>query len=57
MSGVVMLPEIATSSVLWLPLTVGIYWASSELHRRVGKSPLLNPTLRRSPPSAPRWSP
>lgn len=40
-----MLPEIATSSVLWLPLTVGIYWASSELHRRAGKSPLLNPTL------------
>jgi predicted murein hydrolase (TIGR00659 family) len=40
-----MLPKIATSSVLWLPFTVGIYWASSELHRRAGKSPLLNPTL------------
>ncbi len=40
-----MLPKIATSSVLWLPLTVGVYWIASELYRLAGKSPLLNPTL------------
>ena len=40
-----MLPNIATSPVLWLPLTVGVYWVASELYRRIGKSPLLNPTL------------
>jgi predicted murein hydrolase (TIGR00659 family) len=40
-----MLPEIASSSALWLPFTVGVYWVSSELHRRAGKCPLLNPTL------------
>ena len=40
-----MLPKIATSSVLWLPFTVGVYWLSAELHRRACKSPLLNPTL------------
>ena len=40
-----MLPKIATSSVLWLPLTVGVYWIASELYRLVGKSPLFNPTL------------
>lgn len=40
-----MLPKIATSPVLWLPLTVGIYWISSELHRLLGRSALLNPTL------------
>jgi predicted murein hydrolase (TIGR00659 family) len=40
-----MLPKIATSQVLWLPLTVGVYWVASELYRRLGRSPLLNPTL------------
>ena len=35
----------ATSSVLWLPFTVGIYWLSSELYQRAGKTPLLNPTM------------
>jgi len=40
-----MLPKIATSPVLWLPLTVGVYWIASELYRLLGRSPLLNPTL------------
>jgi putative effector of murein hydrolase len=38
-------PSIATSSLLWLPFTLGIYWLSTELYRRAGKAPLLNPTL------------
>src|SRR6516225_7582462 len=41
----VMLSVIATKSVLWLPFTVGIYWISSQLYWRVGRLPLLNPTL------------
>jgi predicted murein hydrolase (TIGR00659 family) len=40
-----MLSVIATKSVLWLPFTVGIYWIFSELYRRAGRLPLLNPTL------------
>jgi predicted murein hydrolase (TIGR00659 family) len=40
-----MVSLIATKSVLWLPYTVAIYWLSSELYRRTGKTPLLNPTL------------
>ena len=40
-----MLSVIATKSVLWLPFTVGIYWISSQLYWRVGRLPLLNPTL------------
>jgi predicted murein hydrolase (TIGR00659 family) len=40
-----LLPKIATSSVLWLPFTVGVYWIASELYQLIGKSPLLNPTL------------
>jgi putative effector of murein hydrolase len=40
-----MLSAIPTKSVLWLPLTVGIYWISSELSRRADRPPLLNPTL------------
>jgi predicted murein hydrolase (TIGR00659 family) len=38
-------PTIATSSLLWLPFTLGIYWLSTELYRSAGKAPLLNPTL------------
>jgi predicted murein hydrolase (TIGR00659 family) len=40
-----MLPRIMASSVLWLPLTLGIYVAACEAYRRAGKAPLLNPTL------------
>ncbi len=40
-----MLSKIATNSVLWLPLTLGIYWMATKLQKRAGKSPLLNPTL------------
>ena len=40
-----MLPKIVASSVLWLPLTLGIYIAGSGLYCRAGKAPLLNPTL------------
>jgi predicted murein hydrolase (TIGR00659 family) len=40
-----MLSAIATKAVLWLPFTIGIFWLSSELYRRAGKAPLLNPTL------------
>ena len=40
-----MLPKTVASSVLWLPLILGIYIAVSELYGRAGKAPLLNPTL------------
>lgn len=40
-----MLPKIVASSVLWLPLTLGIYIAASALYRRAGNAPSLNPTL------------
>jgi len=40
-----MLPTIATSSALWLPFTICVYWMASELYARAGKTPLLNPTL------------
>lgn len=40
-----MLPKFSASAVLWLPLTLGVYAAANELYHRVGKTPLLNPTL------------
>ena len=40
-----MLATVTTAPVLWLPFTLGVYWMSSELYRRAGKTPLLNPTL------------
>ena len=40
-----MLHKVMASSVLWLPLTLGIYIGACEAYRRAGKSPLLNPTL------------
>jgi predicted murein hydrolase (TIGR00659 family) len=40
-----MLAKAMTGPVLWLPLTLGVYWMSCELYRRAGKIPLLNPTL------------
>jgi predicted murein hydrolase (TIGR00659 family) len=40
-----MLAKAMTGPVLWLPLTLGVYWMSRELYRRAGKIPLLNPTL------------
>ena len=40
-----MLATVTTGPVLWLPFTLGVYWMSSELYRRAGKTPLLNPTL------------
>jgi predicted murein hydrolase (TIGR00659 family) len=40
-----MLPTIATSSGLWLPVTVGIYVVATQLYDRSGKVPILNPTL------------
>src|SRR5262245_48341066 len=36
---------IATSSALWLPFPICVYWIASELYARAGKTPLLNPTL------------
>ena len=40
-----MLHKVMASSVLWLPLTLGIYIGACEAYRRAGKAPLLNPTL------------
>jgi predicted murein hydrolase (TIGR00659 family) len=40
-----MLAKVMTGPVLWLPFTLGVYQMSSELYRRAGKIPLLNPTL------------
>lgn len=37
--------SIATSSLLWLPFTLGIYWLSAELYRRAGKTPPAKPHL------------
>jgi putative effector of murein hydrolase len=37
--------KLATSPVIWLPLTLAVYLAASELQRWAGRSPLLNPTL------------
>ena len=40
-----MLPKIATSATVWLPLTVGIYYVATQAYGRSGKAPFLNPTL------------
>jgi predicted murein hydrolase (TIGR00659 family) len=40
-----MSPTIATGTALWLPVTLAIYFAASEIYRVSGKKPLLNPTL------------
>jgi predicted murein hydrolase (TIGR00659 family) len=40
-----MLPQIVAGSVLWLPLTIGIYVVASLLYRHAGNAPPLNPTL------------
>jgi predicted murein hydrolase (TIGR00659 family) len=40
-----MLHKVMASSVLWLPLTLGIYIGACEAYHRAGKAPLLNPTL------------
>jgi predicted murein hydrolase (TIGR00659 family) len=40
-----MLPKIVTSSTMWLPLTVSIYYLATQAYSRSGKAPFLNPTL------------
>ena len=40
-----MTANFTSSSILWLPVTLALYFAACELHQRAGKSPLLNPTL------------
>jgi predicted murein hydrolase (TIGR00659 family) len=40
-----MLAKISTSSTVWLPLTIGIYYAATLAYGRSGKAPFLNPTL------------
>jgi predicted murein hydrolase (TIGR00659 family) len=40
-----MLPKIMTTTGLWLPLTVGIYYIATQAYARNGKAPFLNPTL------------
>src|SRR5262249_60474282 len=37
--------KLATSSVLWLPLTVALFCAATRVYLASGKSPLLNPTF------------
>ena len=37
--------KLATSSVLWLPLTVALFCAATRAYLASGKSPLLNPTF------------
>jgi predicted murein hydrolase (TIGR00659 family) len=38
-------PKIVTSTGLWLPITVGIYYLATQAYGRSGKAPFLNPTL------------
>jgi predicted murein hydrolase (TIGR00659 family) len=40
-----MSPTVATGTMLWLPVTLAIYFAASEIYRISGKEALLNPTL------------
>lgn len=37
--------NLTSDQALWLPFTLALYFAASELHRRAGKSALLNPTM------------
>lgn len=40
-----MLAKFSSSALLWLPATLAVYYLTSEMQRRAGNSPLLNPTL------------
>ena len=37
--------QLSSSSLLWLPATMAAYYLASQMQRRSGNSPLLNPTL------------
>jgi predicted murein hydrolase (TIGR00659 family) len=36
---------IPQGPVLWMPITIGAYYVATRVQRRVGSTPLLNPTL------------
>jgi predicted murein hydrolase (TIGR00659 family) len=36
---------IPQGPVLWMPITIGVYYGAVQIQRRVGSTPLLNPTL------------
>lgn len=36
---------IPPGPVLWMPITIGVYYGAVQAQRRVGSTPLLNPTL------------
>jgi predicted murein hydrolase (TIGR00659 family) len=36
---------IPPGPVLWMPITIGVYYGAVQIQRRVGSTPLLNPTL------------
>jgi predicted murein hydrolase (TIGR00659 family) len=36
---------IPQGPVLWMPITIGIYYGAVQVQRRIGSTPLLNPTL------------
>jgi putative effector of murein hydrolase len=36
---------IPQGPVLWMPITIGVYYGAVQVQRRVGSTPLLNPTL------------